>query len=107
MSDEDIDRVVEAAAQLWSVGKVRLQRSDNPEKVGVKIVFCDLSQCLEDSSAEELGRPVYNITTGLTTIYLDTNQPWADSSTLSVLAYGATINLQVQLLQVKQYNKPK
>ena len=106
MSSEDIDRVVGAAARLWSVGKVRLERSDNAEKVGVKIVFCDLSQCLQDSSPEELARPVYNITTGLTTIYLDTNQPWADSSTLSVLAYGAAINLQVQLLQVKQYNKP-
>ena len=101
MSHQDIDRVVEAAARLWSVGQVRLERSDNPEKVAVKIVFCDLSQCLQDSSPEELARPVYNITTGLTTIYLDINQPWADSSTLAVLAYGAAINLQVQLLQVK------
>ena len=101
MSDEDIDRQVELAAQLWSVGKVRLQRSDNPEEVQVKIVFCDLSQCLQDSSAEELGRPVYNITTGLTTIYLDTNQPWADSASLAVLAYGPAINFQVQLLQVR------
>ena len=103
MSEEDIDRVVEAAAKLWNVGEVRLERSDNAEKVGVKVVFCDLSQCLEDSDPEELARPVYNITTGLTTIYLDTNQPWADANTLAVLSYGAAINFQVQLLQVRRY----
>ena len=105
MSDEDINRVVEAAAKLWNIGPVRLERSDTPEEVRVKIVFCDLSRCLPDSSDEELGRPVYNITTGLTTIYLDTNQPWADSNSLAVLSYGAAINFQVQLLQVRLENK--
>ena len=102
MSDQDIDRVVEAAAKLWSVGGLTLQRADNAETASVKIVFCELSECLEDSSAEELARPVFNITTGLTTIFLDTDQPWADSSSLAVLAYGAAINFQVQLLQVRQ-----
>ena len=101
MSDQDIDRVVEAAAKLWSVGGLTLTRTDNAETATVKIVFCELSECLEDSSAEELARPVFNITTGLTTIFLDTNQPWADSSSLAVLAYGAAINFQVQLLQVR------
>lgn len=102
MSDEDIDRVVEAAAELWSVGEVRLQRAASSEEVGVKIVFCEFSQCLEDSSAEELARPVYNSTSGITTIFLDSDQPWADSNTLAVLSYGPAINLQVQLLQVRR-----
>ena len=99
MTDQEIDRVVSAAAQLWSVGEVRLERSE-VERPTVNIVFCDFSVCLEDSSEEELARPVYNVTTGSTVIYLDSRQSWADSDSLSALTYGAAFNLQVQLLQV-------
>ena len=99
MTDQEIDRVVSAAAQLWSVGEVRLERSE-VERPTVNIVFCDFSVCLEDSSEEELARPVYNVTTDSTVIYLDTRQSWADSDSLSALTYGAAFNLQVQLLQV-------
>ena len=100
MSHQDIDRVVAAAAQLWSAGHVRLERSDG-QTAAVNIRFCDFSQCLADSSEEELARPVYNTTAGTTLILLDARQSWADSDSLSALTYGAAFNLQVQLLQVR------
>merc|ERR1712106_796564 len=34
------------------------------------------------------------------TLYLDSEQSWADESTLSGLSYGGAMHLQVQLLQV-------
>ena len=100
ISEQEIERVVAAAARLWSVGAVRLERSDT-ERRTVNIVFCEFSLCLEDSSPEELARPVYNLTTGSTTIYLDSSKSWAHSESLSALTYGAAFNLQVQLLQVR------
>ena len=101
MTSEDIDRVLEAAADLWNVGEVRLARlhSSDSQKAAVNIVFCDFSQCLENSSAEELARPLYSETTATSLIYLDTSQAWADSASLSAISYGA-LDFHVQLLQV-------
>ena len=101
MTSEDIDRVLEAAADLWNVGEVRLARlnSSDSRRAVVNIVFCEFSQCLENSTTQELARPVYSETTATSLIYLDTSRAWADSDSLSAISYGA-LDFHVQLLQV-------
>jgi len=99
LDPQEIDNVVFTASQLWNTDDQRLVKGD-ADTADVMIIFCDLSQCLDDHGAEEMARPVYNSNTGVMTIYLDSLQSWADSDTLSSLTYGANFNVHVQLLQV-------
>ena len=100
LTPDRIDNVVLAASQLWNDGDhVRLLRG-NADNADVLLVFCDLSQCVEDRGEEEVARPVEDPVTGNITIYLDSQQSWADQDNLAAMAYGANFDVHMQLLQV-------
>ena len=113
LDNDMIDKVVLSASQLWNRDKVRIMKSDNIDDVNVVIKFCELRKCLEHGNLmgnfigdrkygeEELARPVMNQDNGVLTIYLDSQQAWADNNTLSALTYSAGFSFHTQLLQVK------
>ena len=99
LSGDDIDNVLLTAANLWREGGVEIVKNTGGEADSdIEIVFCDLAECVPDHSDEELARPVRE--DGRVTLYLDSQQSWADETTLSQLSYGGVMHLQVQLLQV-------
>ena len=112
LDNDMIDKVVLSASQLWNRNKVRIMKSDNIDDVNVVIKFCELRKCLEHGNLlgnfigdrkygeEELARPVMNQDNGVLTIYLDSQQAWADDKTLSALTYSAGFSFHTQLLQV-------
>ena len=74
-------------------------KNEIADRSDIELVFCPLSSCLPHHSPEQLARPVYNSTTDRLTIYLDSQQAWADETELAALSYGA-LQLRTQLLQV-------
>lgn len=100
LSSDKIDNVVLAASQLWNeADKVRLMKGTG-DNADVMVVFCDMDECVKDRGVEEVVRPVMDSATGVITIYLDSQQSWADQDNLAALAYGAAFDVHMQLLQV-------
>ena len=101
LSSDKIDNVVLAASQLWNdADQVRLMpgRGDTAD---VLVVFCDMDKCVKDRGEEEVARPERDPATGIITIYLDSQQSWADQDNLAAMAYGAAFDVHMQLLQVE------